>query len=1100
MLLSDGRHTTNTSNPSYTSNLSLQDNFVLADRRSSLSIYLLCRVLIEIYNQSDLDSITPHLAEKLEDIVFEQLQRTDPDGLAVSPFRLANWTIFSQLLGVMSSLNFLGVSRRFTQVLKTYQKDIGVRGTITKEVEDRVELTVLAMKTLRIRMHPEHAWKESCDFMHTIGQFFVNSHGQAIKHAYCQVFERLVFPVAASPNPQLGTQRWKDFLSTINSRLTQMLVKPRHWHDAYPLSTLLLCASPLDIFATQWLSVATSLQAKLKDRLTRSSALQAICRLVWTYLHRTVEPLSIIIRKLEDIVKLVLPSGKKPYLSTDPTFAEPFIELIRIIGIRFHDLSFRVIFHLINSEAFLSTREVKVEQLEPERIVIGIRAFLTILTDLENAEHGHPSFPHFNHGGFLSDPYLEHPYHSSLRPVRETRKLSSIRADASSQSVLVAKLDHNVQEHYARFCEILGKITLICDNAFGGQAVLDEKFGGHTPKTPITETFGFGRKDEHVAAADQKQGFYQLLHVAVQALPRCLSDHISIKSLINLLCTGTAHVQSNIAISSANSLKAIARQSRAQSVTVGFGRFIFDFNMRYSTMSDEGMLGPGHIENTLKLYLELMQIWIEEVGQKTRNMSEKSREDGPPSTRGFGLDLASILAEVEEIESHGVFFLCSQSRRVRSFAVSVLRLVTEFDIAFGRESPRIIHILEGDIHRIIDPSDDRLSIAEKSRLQNGKRKNAPQSTLIELCSSEVSYDSTLWFKIFPNLIRLSFELCPVVIAIARDNVCKRLLQMHDLITTISQASRAPQSSTFDPVPSRVHLRPGTTPPDVVVEQWKLYLVMACTTLNNAGAQTQSQLLDTQHARSKSKSNHAGQDKINTARALIASIIPLLSSRPNSIRDAIVTALGSINFILYRTLLESLQYAVTNCNEEAKLRVGTHQRTGSSPRKNRKTDLLRTEVTHVYKLTSRFLHEAEVLQDEWILNNLIKYTDDMRIFLSDTEVQSDWEFQTLRRHYCGLVEEVFEGINRTKDPTKWMSFEARKAAFALIEDWCGYSPDQNQISQREDNMRQSAMDHHQDNGEKTNATAAIEIEKRNLRTAALGAMASLCVSKVYQYDV
>ena len=1023
--------------------------------------------------------------------MFEQLQRIDPDNLAASPLRLANWTVFSQLLGVMSSLNFVGVSRRFTSALKSLQRDLYSKSPTTKDIEDRLELIILAMKNLSVKTQPEHAWKESCEFFYTLAELFVNAHGQSIKHAYCQVFETLVFPVAASTAVQVGIARWKDALNILYPRLTQMFVKPRNWLDAFPLYSLLLCASPAETFTPQWLSVATSLQAKLKDRLSRPHALQAICRLVWMYLHRTTEPTPTIIRKLEDVIKIVL---KKPYLSTDPAFAEPVIEMIRFIGFRYPDFCCRtILFPLINSELFTSGREIKVEQLEPERIVIGIRAFLAVISDLEKGNNGVPLFPKFGHNGLSTSPYLAHSYTSSFAVLGEGRLRHKPREDTSSKAVLVSKLDSITREYYARFCEILGKITLICDNAFGGQAVLDEKFGFQTPKTPMSETFSFGRKDDHVAAADHKQGFYELLHIAVQALPRCLSDHTPLKSLINLLCTGTAHVQSNIAVSSATSLKSIARQSRSQPVTIGFARFIFNFNVRYSTMSDEGMLGPGHIENTLKLYLDLLRIWIEEIRQKTRSKSIESFEDSSLTSRVVPLDLTSISAVVEEVEAHGVFFLCSQSRRVRSFAVSVLRLIPEFDTALGRQNSRLIHILDGDLLRIINPDDDRLTVAERSRLQKGKRKSASQNTLIELCSSDVSYDSTLWFKIFPNLIRRSFELCPLTITLARELVCARLLQMHKLISWLSEGQRGPQSVPFDLAPNRTTLQLGATPPEVIIEQWKLYLVMACTTLTTAGAQTQSQLLDTQHARNKSKNHQQSYDKISSARSLFAYIIPLLAAGPSLMRDAIVAALGSINFILYRTLLESLQYAVTTCNEEAKLRVGTHQRTGSSPRKNRRTDRLRTEVTHVYKLTSRFLHEQVVLQDEWIVNNLIKYTDDMRIFLSDAGVQSDWEFQTLRRHYCGLVEEVFEGINRTKEPARWMSFEARKAAFALMEDWCGYSPNQNQISQREDSMRQSAIEQHHDNGEKTNVTAAIEIEKRNLRTAALSAMASLCVS-------
>ena len=1040
-------------------------------------------------------SITPAMADRLEEIIFGRLKEADPDQLASSPFLFANWNIYCQLLGVMSDIDFHGVSQRFISDLKSSQKEVSIKGAVTREAEAKVELVILAMRHLRVAVDSELAWKESCDFLCLLANYFISVHGQRAKHAYCQVLEKLVLPIAATVTAPLTTPKWKDFLNAVNPKLTQMIVKPRHWLEAFPLYAVLLCASSTEILLSQWLSVVTSLQSKLKDRMTRSPALQAICRLVWTYVNRTAEPVSTVLRKLEDVVKIVLPSGKKTYLSTEAAFAEPIVELIRIIGFKYQNFCFRsIIFPLINSEVINSGRDVKVEQLEPEKIVIGIRGFLAIITDLERGGYGRPPFPFFGNG-FSSGKLPASPLSPSPGTLAQAKSITNVREDQISRSVMTSTLDDGAREHYSRFCEILGRITLICDNTFGGQAVLDEKFSGQTPKTPIAETFSFSRKEEHPQGPDHKQAYYELLHVAIQALPRCLSVHIPLNSLITLLCTGTAHVQHNISTSSANSLKSIASQSHAQAVTIGFARFIFDFDMRYSTMSDEGMLGPGHIENTLRLYIELLQVWIEEIKQKTKDAAVEPSDDGSPSSRGLQLDLTSSSALVDEVESHGFFFLCSQSRRVRSFAVTVLRLVVESDRALGRDKPqRIIQILEGDSQRVMDSNDEQLSVAERSRLQKGKRKSASMNTLIELCSSEVSYDSTLWFKMFPNLIRLSFDVCPVAVTLGREIVCNRLLQMHKSISALSEHARAPQIPAFDLAPTRALTRLGATPPEVIIEQWKLYLVMACTTLTNAGAQTQSQLANTQHARKISKSAQQGQEKISSARALFAYIIPLLSAGPSSIRDAIVIALGAININLYRTLLESLQYAVTTCNEEAKLRIGTHQRTASSPRRNRRTDRLRTEVTHVYKLTSHFLHVKEVLQDEWILNNLVTYTKDLRIFLSDAEVQNDWEFQKLRRHYCGLMEEVFEGINRTKDPSRWMPFESRKSAFALMEDWCGYSPNQNQITQREDSMRQSALDQHQDTGEKGNVTAAIEIEKRNLRTAALSAMAALCVGK------
>lgn len=1086
--------------------LARQDDFVLAERRATVSVYLVCRVLIEIFNQSSLALITLDMAGRLEDIVFGQVKTVDPDQISVSPLRMANWRIYGQLLGIMSESNFSSVSNRFLVELERSQKEESVRGP-TRDGDTRIELLILGMRHLKIRTLPD-TWPESCDFMRSLARLFVNAHGQRIKQAYCYIFEKLLLPVAANPGCDLSLPKWKEFLELVHSRLSPMLTKPRHWAAAFPLHVLLLCVSSKENFSSQWLSVIQGLPARLKDRPTRGPALQAMCRLLWTYFFRHTDPPPTTLRRVEEVAKIALPQGKRTYLTTESAVAEPLIQLIRMIGFKHPDVCLRsIIFPLINSDLFLSGKELKIEQMEPEKMVIGIRSFLTIVTDLENCDQLCPPFP----TGSIPNPFTD--ISAASTPLHRPQFLADPRIpgvtenieQTPSRPVNISKLGDNIKTFYIRFCEILGKITLLCDNTFGGQAALDEKFSGTTPKTPISEAFAFARRDDHLNTGDQKQGFYDLMHVAVQALPRCLSDHIPFNSLINLLCTGTAHVQTNIAASSAESLKAIARQAHAQQVTIGFARFIFNFDARYSTMSDEGMLGPGHIESTLKLYVQLLGIWIEEIKQKTKDAGADLGEKSATGSRALQLDLSTVLAHVEEIESHGLFFLCSQSRRVRSFAITVLRLITEFDSALGKENTRIIRILEADSQHIMEINDELLTVAERSRIQKGKRKSESQNTLIELCSSEVSYDSTLWSKVFPNIIRISFETCPFAVTLGREIVCARLVQMHKTVTAFAENPRPPYHGPVDVAQARSGGRNSMTV-EILVEQWKLYLVMACTTLNSVGAQSQSQLANAQHARKSSKGAQQSQDKISSARSLFAFVIPLLSAERDSIRNAIVAALGSINKNLYRTLLESLQYAVTTCNEEAKMRIGVHYRSPSSPRRNRKTDRLRTEVTHVYKLTSHFLQEPEVYGDDWIVNNLVTYTKDLRIFLSDSEVQNDWEFQRLRFHYCGLMEELFEALNRTQDSSRWIPFESRKSAFSLMEDWCGYSPNQSQISQREEHMRKLA---HQETGEMRNTAAAMEIEKKNLRAAALSAMASLCAgpisittesSVVLQFDI
>lgn len=1071
--------------------LALQQTVTQAEQRSTVSTYILCRVLIEVITQTNLQNLTSPMADRLLGLFYGQLSTVDPDLVEISPLNLANWTVYSQLLGALSNLTPKLVQEKYIADLKTIEVQVSEKGQYVRDAEAKGALLIRALRYVKVKSYPGDAWDRTCDFMFSMAKLFTNAHGQPMKYAYCLVLRELLLRIASEATVEINSPRWKPVIDMMKQRTSGLLSKPKHWHEAFPLMVALLCVSPTEVFLSQWLALVMSTQPKLKERSTRAVALRGICRLVWSYLYRKgTEPSNLAVRRLEEVTKMIFQPGRRSYLSTEPAIAEPLIQLTRLIGFKYQDLCFKtIIFPLLNSELFTSNRDLRVENLEPDRMVIGIRSFLAIMTDLENSTQ--PPFPvtfEFDPYAISSDvPLLP----TNMRPLQQLSLKSTLKDERLSRPVNFSGFAEVAKEYYIRFCKILGEITIICDNAFGGQAVLDEKFSLQTPKTPMSEAFSFSRREDHQAPTDLRQGFYDLLHVAVQALPRCLSPHIPFNALINLLCTGTAHVQSNIAKSSAQSLKSIARQSHAQQVTIGFARFIFNFDDRYATMSDGGMLGAGHIEGTLKLYVELLQIWIEEIKQKTRKAALDTPDDGS-GNRAIPLDLSSVWAHVDEIESHGLFFLCSPSRRVRAYAVTVLRLITEFDTALGGSNTRVIRVMEGSPQKVLDINDEKLSLAERSRLQRGMRKSNVQSTLVELCSSDIPYDSTLWFKIFPNLIRISFEVCPFAVTLTRDIVCARLAQMHRTLLLLADGHRATPYSPFEAGAGKISGRLASTAPDVVVEQWQLYLIFAFTTLTNLGqsAMTPAQVQAT-HSRKSSKSSQKSANKLYTATELLTKVLPFLSADNPAIRDAAVIGLGSVNLNIYRTLLETLQGHVAACAEEAKSRLATHSRTLSSPRRNERADHLRTEITHVYKLTSQFLKTPEVYNDEWILNNLMNYTKDLRIFLSDTEIQNDDRFMKLRTHYCGLVEVLYEGINKTKDPLQWMPFQARKAAFTLMEEWCGYSANQAQVRQREEHMRRSMLDREVDMGSRNNANAAHEIEKRDLRTAALSSMAALC---------
>ncbi|RMZ75987.1 hypothetical protein DV738_g5177, partial [Chaetothyriales sp. CBS 135597] len=1077
---------------------SLDHQHHLADKAATISVYVLCRVLVAVFEQSTLAAITPELALKLEDIVFGQLRDVNPSDVLASNLRLANWRIFAIVLGRMSRLDFDNVTNRFLLQIEEWQAKVTKMTTTVsaRDYEARIELLLLAMRNLHIPVSDNSA-SAVCRFLTELAKLFADAHGPRVKQAYCHLLDGLLIPVASNPAFFQKTASWRELINTVNSRLPNMLAKIRHWSSGFPLSILLICISPIELFASQWLSTINTLAPKLKDKGTRAPVLQAISRLVWTYLVRSPDSPPTKQKRIDEIIRLAFPAGKKTHVSIESGASDALVQLVRIIASVYLDTAFRsIIFPLINHDTIKSSRDLKIEQMEPERIVVGIRSFLAVIADRENPSQTWPPFPQYgsplqqNDASLPSSPLTFKP-DLFLQPALQTPPSTPSNAP-SSQPVNVQSLSENVRQYYFQFCEILGKITILCDNTFGGQASLNEKFSVLTPKTPLTDAFSsLSRRDE--GAGEQKQLYLELLHVAIQALPRCFTDHIPLNTLINLLCTGSAHLDPAIAASAAKSLKAIAKQGYAQSVAMAFPRFIFNYDMQYSTMSDEGRLGPTHIETTLALYLELLNIWTEQVKQKAKGTSADSRDRASHgSARAIQMEMTNVITLVDEIEVYGLFFLCSQSRRVRSYAIRVLRLVVQFDQVLGKqELARIINILETHSHEILALPAEMLNLAERSRLQRDRHKSVEQNTLIDISSSDNTYDASLWYKAFPNLVRCLFKHCPQTVALCRPLVCDRILLVQADVEALNKMS-AGGASLQD---IRTQGRSAATPPDVLVDQWKLYLILVCVTLNSPGAQSQSQLAAAAHMRKTSKTGaSASQEKLGSARALFSAVIPMLSAGPEPIRNAVVVALGAINPKLYRTLLESLQYAVITCNDEAKARINAHNRTPSSPQRTQMTERLRTEVAHVYKLTASFLRHDDVIADEWILNNIVQYTKDLRLYLSDTDVQRDWRFNRLRCHFCGLLEEVFEATRRTASPLRWMPFEARKSAFGLMEEWCGFSPDSSGRLRQGDSFEPQLYSPREP-GDRSRINATVEKEKSNLRVAALSSMAALCAGPV-----
>ncbi|KAB8416433.1 hypothetical protein FH972_024952 [Carpinus fangiana] len=861
-----------------------------------------------------------------------------------------------------------------------------------------------------------------------------------------------------SLTPDFADQTWRNIINRLQDRIQQLAKKPKYFHTAFPAQVVLACVSGHDSFQARWniLLPTATLASKLKSDADRSMYLKALCRFTWSYLHR--EPpvnISRIERTLEEIARAVFFSPKRFALSTDPSVTGPLITLLRIMAYNstfYQKLVFTgVIFPLLNAELLLSGKEVKLEQLDPDKTVLGIKAFIAIINDLERQQP--PPFPLD-----FADEWKERGFRRTsfqllcLTPNQsQARKSSPNREDRLSKPVLTTALDDQTKAYHEKFCEMLGIITQICNAAFGGQASVDEKLAPINIKTPLEVAVSSLKREATQAGEQQRSLFHELFHVAVQALPRCRPRNIPMPSLVNLLCIGTAHEVAQIAKSSAESLNAIARQGHAQIVAERFGGFILNYDNRYSTMSDGGMLGQRHIDNTLKLYVELLSLWVDELRDKVR-VSHQQRVQGQPQHPGQ-LDTSSIWSQVDRLESQ----------------------VTELEDALGQHNERISRTLHGGIDGISIPNDEELSGLDIARLS---KKPLPQ-----LCSSEDDQDAALWSRLFPRVIRTIFLTSPMAVTPTREDICTRLYQLQDIMEELAVDDRIlptpSQSGSFDSEFTRFGAF-GDHNKKITIEQWKFYLMFACTTLNKTGIShdpskimdsTKPQTQDTQkRARGNSQSgsgltlsrrtthnsngtgtddarsngqkdmNHARnpssssqQESLNTASDLFSKVIPLLFAINKDIAHAAVAGLGSINPNLYKLLLESIASFSHSRDDSSKRGLTNHIRTVSNLRGLESVNIYRLEVVQVYQLTtSRFMQAGDPVIDEWTLHHVSNYTNELTIWLQREENRRCGD--ALKIQCCGLIEAFWPGIADRKDVLALYSFQARKASFILMETW------------------------------------------------------------------
>lgn len=1022
-----------------------------ADRKSLISIYILCRVLIEIVRQAPQD-LDEDINDKLEEIVFTQLKITDPISISSSVIKSSNWNSFAELLGCMSEKKFLSVSDRFISELEKLPSHI------PQELEPNIHLLILGMRYIRLQNYPLESFEESADFMKSLAKFFAKTENTAVRLAYAEVINQLLLTLTGSLSAEVNHPTWVETMGTFLSCSKKLLVDSKYWAVGFKLTVSIFCASPPKLFSEQWMDFLMSNVNKIKTKKLDERVIFAVgtSRMVWIYLYRVSETLNNTIRTLTKLVQLFLnPKKKENWLTTDFAFINPLSDSLVSIGYLFPEfLLDNAIVPLIKQ----SFNGNNIENINYEKLLLAITTYKNFLMTSEE-----PPFPENDN----------RVYEMNLNKI----------------TIKPADFLYSIHEEV---CLSIYKLFFLLDSNIGSEVWSPENQHQKQPSTPFG-SFTFSFSNDNDLTAQKNNLNIMLFATVIETLPCCLSvsKNIAYKSTIEILTRNAVHANPLIVRSSRNALKALASKKNPYTFITWFAKYSFDFDEKTQSSYNMSYLSSSEYSTLLLLYVELLECWLKTFQYSKTEETKKTigldgiqlstiNEPAEEVTESEKLEWKNVSTVIEEVEGNGLFFLCSYDPSVRKLAIRILEIISKFDEAMAEKAEKIkqghsripsLHFAADRGNRLIDFMNDvniislissqknSLSDAERTRLLKLNTK-FKKGLLVKLAESSYGIDAALWQRAFPKLLITIFQSSPVTMALCRSIVCIRLVQVHQLILTVANDTDSKQLNIAS---------------EIIINQWKLYLIAACTSLTSVSDQKLHIPSATyQHGRKKSQQIFTVQhQKIKSAKSIFKMVLPLLSSKQPAIREAIIAGLSSMNVNIFKTYIESIDHFLLNWKE------------GSS---NNQT---RIEMFHILTILSKFLKEPSIVESEWILRKLSEFLRHVKAFLELDSIQLSYEYQPLRSYFAEMLARYYSTVKTHPLIGELFPFPARASCFNYLKEWCGYGTNAYISEERYTYMVNKA----ETSREKTAISAGIEFQRSRLEIIALEAMVVLCSERI-----
>ncbi|XP_049323212.1 protein furry homolog isoform X2 [Astyanax mexicanus] len=969
-----------------------QQKDYLLERRDLAIDFIFSLVLIEVLKQMPLHPVLDTLVHEVINLAFKHFKYKEGyHGPNTANMHIVA-DLYAEVIGVLAQAKFPAVKKKFLSELKELRQ----KEQSPYVVQSTISL-IMGLKFFRVKMYPVEDFEASFQFMQECAQYFLEVKDKDIKHALAGLFVEILVPVAAAVKNEVNVPCLRNFVESLYDTTLDLSTRKKHSLALYPLVTCLLCVSQKQLFLNRWHVFLSNCLSNLKSKDPKMArvALESLYRLLWVYMIRIkCESNTATQGRLNNIVTTLFPKGSRSVVPRDMPL-NIFVKIIQFIAQERLDFAMKeVIFDLLSVG-----KPAKAFSLNPERMNIGLRAFLVIADKLQQKD-GEPPMP--NTGATL-------PSGNTMR-VKKTylsKTLTEEEAKVIGMSLYYSQVRKAIDNILRHLDKEVGRCMMLTNSQMLNKEPEDMITGERKPKIDLFRT-------------------------CVAAIPRILPDGMTKLELIDLLARLTIHMDDELRLIAQNSLQSLLVDFSdwREEVLLGFSSFL----LREVQDTHQALL-----DSSIKLLLQLLTQWklallASNKHLDTAKICSAELLQGGSSSR-LVPERAPHFAVLHALEGLALVLLCSCHTATRKLAVAILREVRIILLTTGNS--------EEDERPMLDVLDQvgpvvLESFAHVTSVPVGQQ--ADLQWLVEWSGGLLSshYDvlspSRVW--VVAQSIRDPWALClfsllrqehlpkhcPTALSYAWPYAFTRLQLLMPLIEPSNPANAKKTSSA------------GSG--DSYVALWRNYLILcfgvAKPSIMSPGhlrASTPEIMTPTSDSSGSYDNKVVGTPSVAW---LLKQLVPLMRSESIEITEALVLGFGRTNSLVFRELIEELHPLMKEALE----------RRPENKKRRERRDLLRLQLLRIFEL----LADSGVISDSTngalerdtlALGALfLEYVDLTRMLL-EAENDKDVEiFKDIRAHFSSMVANLIQCVPVHHRRFLFPQQSLRHHLFILFSQWAG----------------------------------------------------------------